>query len=326
MLSNLPVYKITISDEFSEGVDLGISQIAFVKNPAVLIKGVAFNEVSPKKQYFGDKIKYRIVSPAMIPMQIYRADDESEYYVEFTEQEIERIHSKFMKNISNRKVFNLEHDKTQDVPAYILEAWIVGQDPTKDKSFSEYGIQVPKGTLMITSQITNKDTYNSLIENEQTGFSIEGFLGMTLSEIINKKNLKETKMEENKMQLPAGEYIMGDKIYIVKEDGTFEIKDKEVAKEEMAADEPKEEAKAEEVKKEEMAEEVLPVDEEPAADGDFYSKAEVDAKFEELYQMIAEMKNEEIAEDVIEEKVLPQQMSAIQKRTFSINALQNLNK
>lgn len=318
MKSNLPKYKITIDEEYSEmGESLGITQIAFTKNPAILTKGMAFSTDKPKeKLFFGDKLKNRIVAPAMIPMEIYRSDEFEEYYVEFTEAEIERIHSKFMKNFSNRKVFNLEHNADETVPAHLLECWIV-ENPLEDKAFSSYGIKVPKGTVMMTAQITDKETYSQLVENEQTGFSIEGFLGLSLSEIINKNKQKQEKMEENKMMLPAGEYVMGDKTYIVKEDGTFEIKEAV----EMAAEEVIEEEKvelAEEVKEEEviedekveMADEVVSeevVAEAPVAES--YSKEEVDAKFEELYKMIADLKAEEVMEDSNEE-VAPLALSA----------------
>ncbi len=102
----------------------------------------------------------RIVAPAMIPMNIYRNDEGEEYYVQFTEQEIENIYSKFMQDLNNQNLFNLEHTDKK-VPAYILEAWIV-ENPKEDKSYSSYGIEVPKGTLMLTAQITDKEYYQEL--------------------------------------------------------------------------------------------------------------------------------------------------------------------
>jgi hypothetical protein len=109
MTKDIPVYKITIDPEYSDGEDLGIEQIAFTSQPAVITKGMAFAE--NKKLFFSDDLKYRVVAPAMIPMQIYRKDDEDgEYFVSFDQTTIEQIHSKFMSDLSNRDVFNLEHD------------------------------------------------------------------------------------------------------------------------------------------------------------------------------------------------------------------------
>ena len=73
---NLPVYKITIDPEYSEnGEDLGIEQIAFTSTPAIKVMGMAFNS-QVKPMIFTDDLKYRIVAPALIPMEIYRKDDE----------------------------------------------------------------------------------------------------------------------------------------------------------------------------------------------------------------------------------------------------------
>jgi hypothetical protein len=220
MVNDLPVYKITIDPEYSDGEDLGIEQIAFTSNPAIKVKGLAFSNVA--KHFFADELKYRVTAPAMIPMEIYRRDEE-EYYVTFDEETIEQIHVKFMRDLQNRNVFNLEHDQNKGVPAYILEAWIV-ENPTQDKAYTTYGIEVPKGTLMLTAQVTDVDYYNTLVKNEQVGFSIEGFLGMKLS-----KHLKQ-----NNMNFPDGEHLLEGKIYVVKDGQVVEIKEVEKEEVEMA--------------------------------------------------------------------------------------------
>jgi len=220
---NLPIYKITIDPEYAEnGEDLGIEQIAFTSNPAIKVMGMAFNSQA-KPMVFKDAVKYRIVAPALIPMEIYRKDDEDgkEYYVKFTKEEIEKIHSKFMRDMSNKDLFNLEHDTTETVPAYILEAWIV-DSPLKDKAYSSFGIEVPTGTLMVTAQVTDVEYYNHLVDNDQVGFSIEGYLGMKLKEVTQLK----TDIKMNK--LPDGEHTIDGKIYVVVDGEITEIRDAEV--------------------------------------------------------------------------------------------------
>ena len=229
-----PVYKITIDPEYSDGEELGIEMIAFTAKPAIKVKGMAFNQATPMT--FKDDIKMRIVAPAMIPMSIYRRDEDgTEYDVLFTEEVIESIHAKFMQNLQNKDIFNLEHEAQEKVPAYILEAWIV-ENPKKDKAFTTYGIEVPKGTLMLTSQVTDKEYYDSLVESGQVGYSIEGFLGLKLSELL----------KLNTMKLPDGEHLIEDKIYVVKDGEVIEIKDApaEMAEEQMA-EEPAVEEEAE---------------------------------------------------------------------------------
>ena len=357
MKSNLPKYKITIDSEYSDGEDLGINEIAFTATPAIKMKGLAFSAETPKKQVFADKVKMRLAAPAIIPMEIYR-NDEEEYYVEFTEKEIEKIHQKFMKKLGTSKgsIFNLEHDTEQKVPAYIFETWLV-ENPEQDKSFSTYGIKVPKGTMFVVAQLTDQEYFNKLIENEQTGFSVEGFLGLKLSEIINNKKQKEEKM--NELTLPDGEHTIGEKIYVVKDGKVIEVKD--VVKEvELAETELLDGTKvrvegdlavgnkaevyingewvkapegqhnladgrviyvdaegfineiqtpdtkkvdevgmSEDVIEEEMQEDVI-TEEVVTEETSTYSKADLDAKFDELYKMIADLK---IEEEVIEEEV-----------------------
>jgi hypothetical protein len=220
---NLPIYKITIDPEYSEnGEDLGIEQIAFTSTPAIKVMGMAFNS-QVKPMVFKDAVKYRIVAPALIPMEIYRKDDEDgkEYYVSFSKEEIEKIHAKFMRDMSNKDLFNLEHDTTETVPAYILEAWIV-DSPLKDKAYSSFGIEVPTGTLMVTAQVTDVEYYNHLVDNDQVGFSIEGYLGMKLKEVTQLK----TDIKMNK--LPDGEHTIEGKIYVVTDGEITEIRDAEV--------------------------------------------------------------------------------------------------
>ena len=208
-----PVYKITIEDEYADGENLGIEMIAFTSKPAIKVKGMAFN--SHVAMAFKDDVKMRVVAPAMIPMNIYRKDEDGEEYdVQFSAEVIEQIHSKFMQNLQNKDIFNLEHDTTKKVPAYILEAWIV-DNPETDKAFTTYGIETPKGTLMLTSQVTDRAYYDELVESGQVGYSIEGFLGMKLSE----------QLKLNTMKLPDGEHLIEDKIYVVKDGEVIEIKD-----------------------------------------------------------------------------------------------------
>lgn len=323
MKEELPIYKITIDPEYSEGNDLGIEQVAFTSKPAVKIKGLAFN--SQQKFHFEDEPKMRIVAPAMIPMEIYRNDDGEEYFVEFTEQEIETIFSKFMLNLNNQNLFNLEHDKSKEVPAYILEAWIV-ENPMEDKSLSSYGISVPKGTLMLTAQVTDKEYYTKLVESGQVGFSIEGFLGMKLEET------KKEFLNQYKMMLPDGEHQIEDKIYVVKDGKVVEIKDVEMAEEvkcedEPATNEPVEEEVAMEdvVEEEEVVEEEVAMAIDPAMDTEAITSIVmplIDEKINEVLQLIAELKNSlevevEPTEEVVETKLTAQSKFTAYRHAFT---------
>jgi hypothetical protein len=286
MAKDLPIYKITIDPQYAEdGEDLGIEQIAFTNMPAIKVKGMAFNS-EVKVMKYADDLKYRIVAPAMIPMQIYRCDDDGfEYEVEFSVAEIEAIHGKFMQDMRNKDLFNLEHDQSKTVPAYILESWIV-DNPKQDKAYSTYGIEVPTGTLMVTAQVTYTEYYNKLVENDQVGFSIEGFLGLKL-----KEQLKLNSMNK----LPDGEHLIEGKVYVVKGGEVIEIKD--VPVEDVAATEEVEMAETvveeEEVETETPAEEEMAVD--PTADAEAILAIVtpvIEEQVNQLLAIIADLKNQ----------------------------------
>jgi hypothetical protein len=313
MTKDLPIYKITIDDEFSDGENLGIEMIAFTNMPAIKVKGLAFS--SEKKMLFADDVKYRITAPAMIPMDIYRRDsEEGDYYVQFTADVIEKIHAKFMADLRNRDIFNLEHDTDKKVPAYILETWIV-DNPTKDKAFSTFGIEVPEGTLMVTAQVTDPEYYNKLVEEGQVGFSIEGFLGLKLSEQLKLNNMNK---------LPDGEYLVEDKIYVMKDGEVVEIKEmekeptEEVVEEEMAT----EEVKMEDTTVEETTEESTTTEEEMAIDPATDAEAilaivmpVIEEREKALIAIIADLRNQmeemyaEKEEDKAEEQIAEATMS-----------------
>jgi len=283
---NIPTYKITIDPAYAEnGEDLGIEQIAFTANPAIKVKGMAFSSEA-KPMFFSDELKYRITAPALIPMDIYRYDDDAkqEYYVQFTKEEIENIHGKFMRDMVNRDLFNLEHDTEKTVPAYVLEAWIV-ENPKKDKAYSSFGIEVPEGTLMVTAQVTDKEYYAELVSEEQIGFSIEGYLGMKLSEQTNKNQI-------NMNKLPDGEHLIEGKIYVVKDGEVVEIKEVEKveASEEVALEDTVVE---EESTVETTEEETMAVDPELDAEAVLaIVKPAIEEQVNALVAMIADLQNQ----------------------------------
>jgi len=318
---NIPTYKITIDPAYAEnGEDLGIEQIAFTANPAIKVKGMAFSSEA-KPMFFSDELKYRITAPALIPMDIYRYDDDAkqEYFVQFTKEEIENIHGKFMRDMVNRDLFNLEHDTEKTVPAYVLEAWIV-ENPKKDKAYSSFGIEVPEGTLMVTAQVTDKEYYAELVSEEQIGFSIEGYLGMKLSEQTNKNQI-------NMNKLPDGEHLIEGKIYVVKDGEVVEIKEVEKveASEEVALEDTVVE---EETTVETTEEETMAVDPELDAEAVLaIVKPAIEEQVNQLVAMIADLQNQldQALTDEVEEEVEMSEAVAlsVQQRFSNVNKFIN---
>ena len=314
---NIPTYQITIDPAYAEnGEDLGIEQIAFTATPAIKVKGMAFSSQA-KPLFFSDELKYRITAPALIPMEIYRFDEDSkeEYNVKFTKEEIELIHGKFMKQMVNRDLFNLEHDQSKTVPAYVLEAWIV-DTPMEDKAYSSFGIEVPEGTLMVTAQVTDKEYYAELVSQEQIGFSIEGYLGMKLKE--------QTKTNIQMNKLPDGEHTIEDKIYVVKDGEIIEIREVEKV-------EASEEVALEDTVVEETVTAEIPAEEEtmaidPVVDAEAILaivKPVLDEQLNTLLAMIADLKNqlEEALSMEVEDEVVSEAVAMSAQQRFS-----NINK
>lgn len=317
---NLPIYKITIDPEYAEnGEDLGIEQIAFTANPAIKVKGMAFSS-QVKPVFFSDDLKYRITAPALIPMEIYRFDEDTdqEYYVKFSQDEIEKIHAKFMREMVNRDLFNLEHDQSKTVPAYVLEAWIV-DTPKEDKAYSSFGIEVPEGTLMVTAQVTDKEYYAELVAQEQIGFSIEGYLGMKLKE--------QTKTNIQMNKLPDGEHLIEGKIYVVKDGEVIDIREAQQV-------EASEEVALEDTVVEETVTETIPAEEEtmaidPAVDTEAILaivKPAMDEQMNTLLQMIADLKTqlEDLTSTEVEEETVSEAVAmSVQQRFSNVNKFIN---
>jgi hypothetical protein len=186
----LPVYEIMV-DEFDE---TGISLISLVEDPAIMVKGMAFNKSSMMSfKEVGDK--QIIVGPALIPnMRIYREDEKfGQYYVVFSAETIAKMVEKFNKYGSNRKI-NIDHSNMM-VDAFIIEDWIV-EDAVYDKS-RKYGIEVPVGTYMIMVKIEDKSFWESEVKgNGKFGFSIEGLLGQQLVSLSREATIDDLTLDD----------------------------------------------------------------------------------------------------------------------------------
>lgn len=307
-MDELVTYRILKKDPDTGEVFYGLDEVAYTSKPAVITKGVALT--AQTRLSFSDKPKMRIVAPAIIPMEIYRNQDGEEFNVSFSADQIEELHKDLMLKMRETNLFNFEHDKSKNVPAYILEAWIV-DNPKLDKAYSTYGIEVPKGTLMLTTQITDEDYYNKIVENDQVGYSIGGLFGMKLS-----KHEKP-----NNMNVPDGTHIIAGKAYTFSNGVVTAFEDVEKEEEVALEETPKEEEVAEEVPQEEeveMAEVAEEVAAEPTAEAITEEQviAIVDERINEVLNAVAELKAQiEVAkqEDAEQEEKAPVMLTATER-------------
>lgn len=186
-MKELPVYKIVIDEENEQS---GIEFVSLVQQPAIMVKGLAFNDTPIKLEFKYDNDKQIIAGPAIIPdMKIYRYDDEiGEFYVYFEKEMIEKMVDRFNKLPKEFKI-NLDHsDKI--APAFIKGSWII-ENKEYDKS-KMYGFDLPEGTWFIEVKVEDKDFWAKEIKKgEKYGFSIEGFMNIALSMQHNRFEIKE---------------------------------------------------------------------------------------------------------------------------------------
>lgn len=166
MENNLPLYRLVITDN-DDGQE-EVDYVALVEYPAIQKNFVAFNN----RMKFIANEEQRIVSgPLMIAeLPIYRRDDEGEYYVVFTGEEIKKIVQRFFKKGYQAKV-NLEHEKAVD-GVYMFESYIID---------TERGINPPKGFEDISNgswfgsfKVDNDKIWEEVKAGTFKGFSVEG--------------------------------------------------------------------------------------------------------------------------------------------------------
>jgi hypothetical protein len=208
MEKTIPTYYITI-DEMEDG---GIDLISLVENPAIMIKGLAFNKEEKRFEFKYDNDKQIIAGPAIIPdLPIYRYDDElGEYYVVFTKETIEKMVDRFNQKPKQLPI-NLEHS-SEIVPAFIKGSWII-EDGINDKS-QMYGFtDLPVGTFFIEVKVTDKEYWKKIKESDKTGFSIEGMMGLSLAQIkkefrIYEGDVNSSNVESYRYNDVSGELIL----------------------------------------------------------------------------------------------------------------------
>ena len=165
----------------------GIEAISVVESPAIEENFVALNkhEILLKEV---DSEKRILMGAALVPnKQIYRRNDKTneEYYIYFSEDTVRKASELFFKK-SNHQNATLEHSQKVDGTT-IVESWIVENSKT-DKS-ALYGMDMPKGTWMVSMKIDNEDIYKKAKDGDIKGFSIEGYFADKYD--LNTESLKD---------------------------------------------------------------------------------------------------------------------------------------
>jgi hypothetical protein len=151
----------------------GIEAISVVESPAIESDFIALKNQEIKMAQV-DKEKRILMGAALIPNKpIYRKNEKDEgYYVYFSSDTVKKASEMFLIR-GNQSKATLEHQMAiQNLT--VVESWLV-DDPKMDKSV-KYGLDVPKGTWMVSMKVNNDEIWNDYVKTGKVkGFSIEGF-------------------------------------------------------------------------------------------------------------------------------------------------------
>lgn len=190
-MMNIPIYDCLINENPED--ESGIYAISFVNSPANESDFVALARQHPEVFLNKDTHKQILTGVVLRPDQlIYRNDDRlGEYYIKFTAEQIEKIAQKMMK--TGLALQNTTHQHQAPLNGnYLSELWII-EDPEKDKSQALGFNNLPKGTLMCSYKIEDKQYWDSeVMTGNVKGFSLEGF--------FIQKQEKQNKLKQNKFR------------------------------------------------------------------------------------------------------------------------------
>lgn len=176
----------------------GLVRVSLVKEPAIEEGLMFFSEEKELVRFF-DEEKQEIIAPVLIPNKlIFRKDINGEpAKVFFTEEDIKELHILGSKNGYDKSV-NLEHQEMDTDGVVCFESWII-EDPKMDKAY-HFGMEYPKGTLMKSYKIENKEVFEKIKSKELTGLSIEAFTN-ELEHIETEEKQIKTTIKMNKKSI-----------------------------------------------------------------------------------------------------------------------------
>ncbi len=185
MNKDLPVYTIHINPDDDQIVDM----ISIVGSPAHESNFLAFSKHKENvTTQFSIDDKRQLLGAAIIPnIPIYRKQNGEEFYVVFTEQEIEVIEKVFMTRGLLNNV-NVEHT-SKSADTLIYGSFITSEYLPAPPSLSE----LPLGTWIVNMQVNDEDLWKDIKCGKRNGFSIEGVFDLFQ---VNKETVTEINIED----------------------------------------------------------------------------------------------------------------------------------
>ncbi len=165
----MDIVELILDEENEEMV--GIEAVSIVENPAIESDFIALADQEIKLAKVDDE-KRIVMGAALIPNKpIFRKRNDTMFYVYFSEDTVRRSSELFFQN-GNQSNATLEHQMKAN-GLTVVESWIVEGEQDKSRI---YGLDVPKGTWMISMKIEDEKLWSEIKEGKKyKGFSIEGF-------------------------------------------------------------------------------------------------------------------------------------------------------
>jgi len=165
----MDIVELILDEENEEMV--GIEAVSIVENPAIESDFIALADQEIKLAKVDDEKKI-VMGAALIPNKpIFRKRNDTMFYVYFSEDTVRRSSELFFQN-GNQSNATLEHQMKAN-GLTVVESWIVEGEQDKSRI---YGLDVPKGTWMISMKIEDEKLWSEIKEGKKyKGFSIEGY-------------------------------------------------------------------------------------------------------------------------------------------------------
>lgn len=166
----LPIYKAVIADEID-----GITAISFVQEPAVECGFLQFDKQKKVELKFNivDEVNRKVIAPIMrCDFPIYRYDANlGEYYIVYTKDVIEVMARKMLRD-NTYVTMNEEHNPYRPMDGVYLEELFI---KNVEKGLNPKGFEdIEEGTLFGVYAIDSNSVWDSIINGEFTGISLEG--------------------------------------------------------------------------------------------------------------------------------------------------------
>lgn len=189
----MEIIELILNDSPNAGMDT----ISLVENPAsqqtfmcfsdeinstdieqFILEEILKSQLEPKYEFSQINEKQMLMGPLMVANKLMLRKNKSTgqlYYVYMSEETIEKVTHKMMKDGLTKKI-NIEHNPNHFVDnIHLVEIWIV-EDPSMDKSLL-YGFKPNKGDCYAIYKIDNTEIWTQYIKTGRVnGFSPELYM------------------------------------------------------------------------------------------------------------------------------------------------------